>query len=54
MTSVHDSLDDRSFLRECQSLYNAEYDVYIVAKGKNNEKNGIKIIGCGENIRILD
>lgn len=47
-TSVHEPLDDRIFLKECISLKKEGYDVYIVAKGDSFEKDGIKIVGIGE------
>lgn len=46
-TSVHDPHDDRIFLKECDSLFKAGYDTYLVAKGDSHVANGIKIIGCG-------
>lgn len=46
-TSVHTPLDVRIYLKECSSLNEAGYEVYLVAQGENKIKNGIKIIGCG-------
>lgn len=48
MTSAHDWNDDRIFLKECQSLASAGYEVYLVAEGINREECGVHIIGCGE------
>ncbi len=47
-TSVHSSNDVRIYLKECISLKDAGYQVYLVTRGKNQVKNGIKIVGCGE------
>lgn len=47
-TSVHDQLDDRIYLKECCSLFQAGYEVYIVARGESKNINGIHIIGCGK------
>ncbi len=46
-TSVHNQLDDRIYLKECISLHESGYEVYIVAKGDSCNKNGINIVGCG-------
>lgn len=48
MTSAHDWNDDRIFLKECQSLANSGYEVYLVAEGADKIINGVHIIGCGE------
>lgn len=48
MTSVHESTDDRIFLKECVSLAEAGFDTYQIAYGKSFEKNGVKVIGLGE------
>lgn len=47
-TSVHETTDDRIFLKECQSLQKAGYEVYIVGKGESKKLSGIQIVGCGE------
>lgn len=47
-TSCHETTDDRIFLKECQSLCQNGFEVYIVGKGCNQEVAGIHIIGCGE------
>lgn len=51
MTSVHGRYDIRIFLKECVTLANAGYDVFlIVADGLGNEvKNGVKILDVGIN-----
>ena len=48
MTSVHESTDDRIFLKECVSLAKAGYDTYQVAYGESFEKDGVKTIGLGK------
>ena len=48
MTSAHPPEDVRIFYKECVSLANAGYDVYLVAKGESYEKNGVHIIGVGQ------
>lgn len=48
MTSVHDSLDDRIFLKECVSLAEAGYETYLVAFGDSSIKTGVNIVGVGE------
>lgn len=47
-TSAHEQLDDRIYLKECISLTEAGYNVYIVGKGENRKVNNIHIVGCGE------
>jgi glycosyltransferase involved in cell wall biosynthesis len=47
MTSVHESLDVRIFLKECVSLRKRGYDVSLVAKGESFVQDGVKIIGIG-------
>lgn len=48
MTSVHPWDDVRIFLKECQALAKAGYDVYLVAEGIDREEKGVHIVGCGE------
>jgi len=50
LTSVHPRYDTRIFVKECQSLQKAGFDVtLIVADGKGNEiKNNIKIYDIGK------
>lgn len=55
-TSVHKRYDIRIFLKQCVTLANAGYDVYlVVADGLGDEvKNGVKIldVGCSNSGRI--
>ncbi len=48
MTSAHDWNDDRIFLKECRSLAETGYEVYLVAEGGDHEENGVHLIGCGD------
>lgn len=48
MTSAHGEEDVRIFHKECVSLANAGYDVYLVECGESREKNGVHIVGVGE------
>lgn len=47
MTSVHESLDDRIFLKEAVSAVQEGYETYIVAQGESFQKSGVKIVGIG-------
>ena len=47
-TSAHDTLDDRIFLKECQSLSQAGYEVYLVGKGDSFNRDGVHIVGVGK------
>lgn len=51
MTSAHDSLDDRIFLKECVSTAKAGYNTYLVAQGESFQKNDVQVIGIGEQNR---
>ena len=51
VTSVHDALDDRIYYKECLSLTEEGYQVFLVALGETFTKDGIQIIGCGEQPR---
>ena len=48
MTSVHPPEDVRIFHKECVSLAEAGYEVYLVERGESCEKNGVHIIGLGD------
>ncbi len=52
-TSAHDSHDDRIYLKECMSLSEAGYQVYLAARG-SSENGAVKIAGCGEPHSRLD
>lgn len=46
-TSAHDAYDDRIYLKECLSLKEAGYEVFLAARGEGAEDKEIKIVGCG-------
>lgn len=48
MTSVHGAEDVRIFHKECVSLVQAGYEVYLVERGESYDKNGVHIVGVGE------
>ena len=48
MTNVHDEEDIRIFHKECVSLAENGYDVYLVERGASCEKNGVHIVGVGD------
>ena len=48
LTSAHGKEDDRIFLKECISLAQNGYDVYLVERGNTYDKNGVHIIGLGK------
>lgn len=48
MTSTHLPKDQRIFYKECVSLTNAGYDVYLVEQGESVEDSGVHIVGTGE------
>ncbi len=47
LTSVHHSNDVRVFVKECTSLANNGYEVYLVAKGESRIQNHVHVIGVG-------
>lgn len=47
ITSAHPRDDVRIFHKECESLSNAGYEVYLVERGESCNSNGIHIIGIG-------
>ena len=48
ITSVHAPEDVRIFHKECVSLAQAGYEVYLVQRGESYEKNGVHMVGFGE------
>ena len=48
MTSAHSQEDVRIFHKECVSLANAGFEVYLVERGDSYDKKGVHIIGVGE------
>ena len=48
MTSAHKSDDTRIFHKECVSLANNGYDVFLVSHGDSYTKNGVRVVGLGE------
>lgn len=48
VTSAHGEEDDRIFLKECISLADNGYEVYLVERGNTYDKDGVHIIGLGE------
>ena len=50
-TSAHSKEDSRIFFKECVSLANAGYDVYMVGYGGDYEKSGVHMVGAGEKPR---
>lgn len=49
MTSAHETNDGRIFRKECTSLAQCGYDVYLVGGGESREENGVHVVGVGEN-----
>lgn len=47
VTSAHNSSDNRIFRKECRSLAETGYTVYLVAPGESRVEDGIEIIGTG-------
>lgn len=54
MTSAHNQLDDRIFLKECQSLCAEKNEVWLVAPGATVKLNGVNILGCGHAKNRID
>ena len=48
LTSAHDKEDDRIFLKECVSLADNGYEVYLVECGDSYVKSGVNIVGAGQ------
>ena len=47
-TSVHSNSDIRIFVKECSTLAQAGYVVYLVAQGESRIENGVHVIGLGK------
>lgn len=48
MTSVHPQDDTRIFHKECTSLAQMGYEVYLVSVGGSYDKNGVHVVGVGQ------
>lgn len=48
LTSVHHARDTRILYKECTSLAEAGYEVFLVAYGESFDENGVKVIGLGD------
>ena len=48
VTSAHKPEDVRIYTKECVSLSNHGYDVFLVEQGSSYEKEGVVILGLGE------
>lgn len=47
VTSAHNSDDTRIFHKECVSLAEAGYAVFLVAPGEDREEKGVRVMGVG-------
>jgi len=47
VTSAHDQFDDRIYLKECRSLVQAGYEVYLLSRDVALVKEGITFVQCG-------
>lgn len=47
VTTVHKSNDGRVFRKECVSLAQNGYDVYLVAKGSSRVESNVRVVGLG-------
>ena len=47
-TSAHESDDIRVFVKECCTLADAGFEVYLVSQGDSRDENGVHIIGIGD------
>lgn len=48
ISSAHGQEDIRIFHKECASLANFGYEVFLIARGKTYDKNGVHIIGVSK------
>lgn len=48
VTSVHPKEDVRIYQKECVSLAQAGYEVWLVQQGSDYEKNGVHVVGFGQ------
>lgn len=48
MTSAHAPGDTRIFQKECVSLAQAGYEVYLVQRGESGQQEGVHIVGVGQ------
>ena len=45
MTSAHPAEDLRIFYKECTSLAQEGYEVFLITRGNSYEKNGVVSVG---------
>ncbi|MDD3106303.1 MAG: glycosyltransferase family 4 protein [Bacilli bacterium] len=48
ITTTHERFDERIFYKECISLKDKGYEVFLIAKGESALRDGINIIGLGK------